>query len=82
MSTEFYRQDTNDLLGVRTFEKSGQLYPRTCFTWAVNPVVYLWDAGAHFVLDEHGTMMDRTAFVIGVVGSCEVQRYDEKERPS
>lgn len=89
MSTAYYQETVSSngkisasLLGVETFEKQGAEKPRKVFTWAVNPASYLWEAGFHTVVDEHQNHMDRSTFVLKIVGSCSVQRYDTLNIPA
>jgi hypothetical protein len=82
MSTAYYRVDTEELLGVRTFEKAGSEKPRQCFTWATNPALYLWDAKAHLIRDEYGTLMERDYWLRKELSVCKVQKYDEENIPA
>jgi hypothetical protein len=82
MSTAYYRPEDKSLLGVRSFEKAGEEKPRACFTWAINPVHYLYEAHAHLVIDEQGSVYDWFDFVRKIVGECEVQHFDIRNIPA
>ena len=82
MSTAYYRPEDKSLLGVRSAEKRGEKKPRACFTWAINPAHYLYEAHAHLVTDEFGKVYDWFDFVRRIVGECEVQCYDVRNIPA